>query len=349
MPGDGVTWDVENSQNFNDTAGIDVFFNGDSVTFNDSNNGNYAVSLNSFVAPAAITFSNSAGNYLITGTGSINGSTGLLKTGTGKLTISVSNSYTGGTVVTGGTLALTVTGALPVNAALNIGSGALVQALNHGMLPKVVLQTKSLTIAGSTNNWTGTLDLANNDLIAHAGNLGQLINQVKFGFHSGNWQGSGGILSSTAASDSKHLTALGVIQNSDDGTSSGQALYTAFDGVTVSNTDVLVKYTYFGDANLDGKVDGSDYSKIDAGFLTHSTGWFNGDFNFDGFTNGSDYTLIDNAFNTQGAVQTALATSGRPELASITAQIASSTVPEPASMVAGAIGVLGLLRRRPCR
>ena len=28
--------------------------------------------------------------------------------------------------------------------------------------------------------------------------------------------------------------------------------------------DVLVKYTYYGDANLDGKVDGSDYSRIDS-------------------------------------------------------------------------------------
>jgi hypothetical protein len=64
---------------------------------------------------------------------------------------------------------------------------------------------------------------------------------------------------------------------------------------------VLVKYTYYGDANLDGKVDGSDYSRIDNAALNHLTGWSNGDFNYDGVIDGSDYTLIDNAFNRQGA------------------------------------------------
>ena len=31
--------------------------------------------------------------------------------------------------------------------------------------------------------------------------------------------------------------------------------------------DVLLKYIYYGDANLDGEVDGSDYSLIDNGYL----------------------------------------------------------------------------------
>jgi len=48
-------------------------------------------------------------------------------------------------------------------------------------------------------------------------------------------------------------------------------------------------------------VDGSDYSKIDNGYLTQSTGWNSGDFNYDNAINGSDYTLIDNAFNSQGS------------------------------------------------
>jgi hypothetical protein len=74
----------------------------------------------------------------------------------------------------------------------------------------------------------------------------------------------------------------------------------------------LVKFTYYGDANLDGKVDGADYSRIDAGYLAHgaATGWFNGDFDYDGAINGSDYTLIDNAFNTQGAALPATQVAG---------------------------------------
>ncbi len=75
---------------------------------------------------------------------------------------------------------------------------------------------------------------------------------------------------------------------------------------------MLVKFTNFGDANLDGQLDASDYIQIDNGFANNLTGWFNGDFNGDGAVNGSDYTLIDDAFNTQGAVaQIAISESAR--------------------------------------
>jgi hypothetical protein len=106
-----------------------------------------------------------------------------------------------------------------------------------------------------------------------------------------------------------------------------------------------VAYTYYGDANLDGKVDASDYSRIDSSYLAEQTsgnsisGWYNGDFNYDGVVNGSDYTLIDNAFNTQGA---RLA----EQLASPTAQFGTSAVPEPTTLGILALGAAGLLGRR---
>ena len=61
-----------------------------------------------------------------------------------------------------------------------------------------------------------------------------------------------------------------------------------------------MKFTYVGDTNLDGKVDGTDYSRIDNGYLMNLTGWANGDFNFSGNVDGSDYLLIDNADVMQG-------------------------------------------------
>jgi hypothetical protein len=115
---------------------------------------------------------------------------------------------------------------------------------------------------------------------------------------------------------------------------------------------VLVKYTYYGDANLDGAVTSADYSRIDSGYLADVsspgsvTGWFNGDFNYDGQINGSDYTLIDNAFNTQGtAIAAEIAVPG----ATPTSQIAGAvSVPEPASLGLMSVVALGLCRRR-CR
>ena len=45
-------------------------------------------------------------------------------------------------------------------------------------------------------------------------------------------------------------------------------------------------------------VNAADYTRLDAGAVTHATGWANGDFNGDGVVDGSDYALADNAFNT---------------------------------------------------
>jgi hypothetical protein len=80
--------------------------------------------------------------------------------------------------------------------------------------------------------------------------------------------------SAYAAADLTHLTALVVIQTNQ----SGSPLCTAanpFDGTTPGAGDILVKSTYYGDANLDGKVDGSEYSLIDGGYASGGslTGW----------------------------------------------------------------------------
>jgi hypothetical protein len=75
---------------------------------------------------------------------------------------------------------------------------------------------------------------------------------------------------------------------------------TTFEGQPLGPGDVAVKYTYYGDANLDGSVNGSDYTLVDNGFHNGFTGWQNGDFNYDNTIDGSDYSLIDNLYNTQG-------------------------------------------------
>jgi hypothetical protein len=103
-----------------------------------------------------------------------------------------------------------------------------------------------------------------------------------------------------------------------------------------------VKYTYYGDANLDGTVTGADYQQIDTGFGLHLTGWQNGDFNYDGVVDGSDYSLIDNTFNQ-------ITATGASALAIVAAPADLSSVPEPttlALLAMGTIGVLGSRRRR---
>jgi fibronectin-binding autotransporter adhesin len=199
---------------------------------------------------------------------------------------------------------------------------------------------------GGTGGTEGKLDVMNNDMLIRgdaSGNATDAYNQaitssiysdIKTGFSSGTWTGKG-IYSSTAATDGTHLTAVGYVQ-----------VFTAgsFDGQAVVPGDVEIKYTYYGDADLSGHVDGTDYSMIDTGFGGGGTGWQYGDFNYDGHIDGSDYSLIDNTFNQQSvagfASQVATPTS------EIAAGGASSAVPEPASLGLLAIGALGLMTRR---
>lgn len=172
---------------------------------------------------------------------------------------------------------------------ISVGAGALL-TLMQAPSGHSVVTISSLTLAGTTSAWTGKLDLANNDLDLPGASLTMVCNMVT----------SGGIFSSTVVARVNALTTVAVIANNQDGT----PLFSAtneLDGIVPGASDILVKATYYGDANLSGNVDASDYSLIDNGYLHHLTGWYNGDFNYDGVVNGSDYTLIDSAYNMQGA------------------------------------------------
>ena len=198
--------------------------------------------------------------------------------------------------------------------ALNIANGARLAALtagSHTNRTVIVLGTLSI-------GTTGQVDLGGNDMIVHSNSLSSIVGEISQGFNAGGtaWAGNG--LTSSAAAATRN-TALGVELNSPG---SG-TLVTTFDGQTVSSTDVLVKYTYFGDANLSGTINATDYQLTDNGFNGGGTpnGWFTGDFNYDGVVNGDDYALIDNAFNTQGGVS--LAVQPTQQIAVSTAEVAN--------------------------
>ena len=102
-----------------------------------------------------------------------------------------------------------------------------------------------------------------------------------------------------------NLFGLGVIRNSDIDVITGLpgAAYPSFGGVPVSADDVLLKYTYLGDGNLDGLVSFDDYVGMDNAFfgLIPNLGWATGDVTFYNAINFDDYSKVDQAFFFQGA------------------------------------------------
>jgi len=114
-----------------------------------------------------------------------------------------------------------------------------------------------------------TLDLADNDLIVNNGDLDAITGAIK----SAWLIGKGG----------RHATLAAVLNDKGDG-----QIKLTFGGQSVGLTDVLVKYSWEGDANLDGVVNADDYFQIDSGFISQKKGWYNGDFNYDNVVNADD-------------------------------------------------------------
>jgi hypothetical protein len=153
-----------------------------------------------------------------------------------------------------------------------------------------------------------TLDLRDFDMALTATPLGTAsggtysgaTGLVQRGHNGGAWDGVGGIVTSMADAQAG-LTSIGLATAADVlGIAATQT--TTWNGMTVNGDTVLLKYTYAGDANLDGQVTGDDYSAIDFNILVPgSSGWYGGDFNFDGVITGDDYSAIDFNILAQGA------------------------------------------------
>jgi len=264
-----------------------------------------------------------------TGTVDVNAAVSL---GGGRLTSTgVDFDNTGGPITAGQAL-FNHTGTVTLGALLEVGSGAV--RIDGGTLD-------INTTTGGTINLT-----ANNLIVDYTGNaspFSDIAAWVASGFRdgpAGYWDGPG-ITSSTAAAMT--LTALAVIDNGDPNPKIGGLPH--LEGEPVSAESVLVKYTWWGDANLDGVIDSNDYDLIDNTFALYDPAnpappaggwrWAVGDFTYDGVVDSNDYDRIDNAFVLQtGAL-------GRLHGGPV-------ATPEPATLalLAAGLGALVVRKRR---
>ncbi|HYO08826.1 MAG TPA: endonuclease/exonuclease/phosphatase family protein [Tepidisphaeraceae bacterium] len=289
---------------------------------------------------------------LATGPFSVAAGVTLTRTGPGAMTVSGAQSHAAGAqlVLSGGattfstdagtagaggaTLGLTVNaGAIATFAAtqhvasLTINTGGVATVASQGGRAIV---TESLAISG-----TGALDLRDNDAIVRNGSPGAwdgsgytgITALVRSGLANAAWSGKG-IGTSQPQPSPGVIMRLGVATAQQVGAAGG-----TWNGRAVAAGDVLVAYTYAGDADLDGRIDGDDYFRIDSHVATATPGWFNGDFDYNGRVNGDDYFAID--FNFAGQL-------ARPGGSAAVA--GAVAIPEPASLAPLAALAAALLK-----
>jgi autotransporter-associated beta strand protein len=267
--------------------------------------------------------------------GTISGTGSVTKLGTGTLTLAAANTYHGGTTISAGTLVLSNADAT-AGGAINVANGALAKA--QAGLPRAV------TVTTLSTNASGKFDLTDNSMVMKGMSTSQVRSLIQGAFNAGHWNGATGLDSSTAAANAAGTTAIGYAINS-------LLNKTAFKGVTpLSGTDVLVKYTYYGDADLSGATSLDDFTLFLGGYQNGGSTWARGDFDYSGGVTLDDFTLFLKGYQQQGAQLNqieALINSvpmSDAERAGMLAAVQS--VPEPTSLALLGIPAAGLLGRR---
>ncbi|MGC4014851.1 MAG: autotransporter-associated beta strand repeat-containing protein [Luteolibacter sp.] len=145
-----TVWDAS-ALNWN--AGAEKFYPFDSVTFPDSPV-NATVAIGAVVRPTSLTFSNASTAYTMRGgTGSIAGTTSIVKNGAAAVTLwNNANTFTGGTTINAGSLVLNNGAALATGSYTPLGTGAI--TINGG-----TFELNPGNSTGGTYTFPNTLNL----------------------------------------------------------------------------------------------------------------------------------------------------------------------------------------------
>jgi autotransporter-associated beta strand protein len=266
------------------------------------------------------------------------GSLALVKTGTGTLTLGGANTHTGGTTVSAGTLLLANADAL-AGGAIAVANGALARA--QASLPKAV------TVTTLNINTTGQFDLTDNSMVVRGMDAGQVHSLIQNAYSAGHWNGGTGLSSSTAAANASGTTGIGYASNS-------ILKKTAFKGVTpLNSSDVLVKYTYYGDSDLSGATTLDDFTLFLIGYQHSGNTWVLGDYDYSGTVTLDDFNLFLKGYQGQGGslsdVESMINGSAMSDADRAGMLAAVDAVPEPGvatALFAAAAGALRSRRRR---
>ncbi len=229
--------------------------------------------------------------------------------------------------------------------ALNIRGTAMAQSLFTQPIPTanasgriaqpLVTVASSLTLANNARPlgsriYYGLFELGTNDAVIRNGSLADLTDMLR------DYTASGGVRGLGTYSTLPN-TRLAIMPN--NAGIPGVPRYATFDGVACGPADVLIKFTYIGDADLNGVVDANDLAITLAGLNGKLTGWQNGDFNYDGKVSTSDLNAL---LYTLAARPGSLGDSTSPNGGT------GGAIPEPTAL-AVLLGLTPSLSRRPRR
>jgi hypothetical protein len=112
-----------------------------------------------------------------------------------------------------------------------------------------------------------------------------------------------------------------------------------FNPIPANVTNGNIVAVYPGDANLDGSVNFTDFTTLTQHYNLQTGGtWSTGDFNRDGSVNFTDFTLMTQNYNKSLNINPPPPAAALPSDAAL--------VPEPTSLFAATLSLLGLRRRR---
>jgi hypothetical protein len=216
---------------------------------------------------------------------------------------------------------------------LRVSSLALADRTSVSIKPNGISAATSvlnqLSLAGG-NAPRAKFDLANNAMVidyAASSPIETVRAQIQSGFAGGKWSGNG--ISSSLAD----ATYYGLGYGEASALGSVPVIFGSVD-----DTSLLIRYTRYGDANLDGTVNLTDFNALAANFGILSGGlWTQGDFNYDGKVNLADFNKMASNFGL-----TAIDHQPTPQ----DWQTLAAAVPEPASAGLLALAAVGALCRR---
>lgn len=213
-------------------------------------------------------------------------------------------------------------------------NGSATVGLNAGGAPGQASKVESLSLSPSAR-----LNINDSQLIIGTGVLSEVRALILSGRNGGTWDGNGIFSGSVVAG----RNGLGYAAGNDPNLAS--SLAGQLGGETYGGGSVLVKYTFLGDADLDGAVGPNDLSIL----LNNYNGggdWTKADFNYDGSVGFADLGLLLNNYNNSG-----LSAALDPQAIGLLAAHGFTldipvVVPEPTSLLWLLCPIIGLRRMR---